>query len=144
MGDENYVTTSTLSLLRNMRDRVLKTLYYTTLTVMNRFPTTFQMSKGLDENNAKEVFHQNYTISSLNKDITVNFTGLNDSSIYNIFISLVNDYPVPQMMNDYYVGQLNTKTLLKREKLIVQSIHFSAILKILMIFVVLILVQVLL
>jgi predicted DNA-binding transcriptional regulator AlpA len=123
-GGANYIPTTTT--WRMLRDRILKTFYYTSLTLQARFPTTFQINRGQNNVNFPETIHMNQTINTINDNIVVNLTGLNASSIYNIYFSMKNNHPqFPDIMHSDYVAQLNYKTKLLEEVLNVSSIHRS-------------------
>lgn len=123
-GGVDYVPTTTT--WRMLRDRVLKTFGYTSLTLQKRFPTTFQVNRGLNSVNFPETIHMNQTIDTIDNNVAVNLTGLNASSIYNIYFAVRNNHPqFPDLMHSDYVAQLNYKTKLLEEVLNVSSIHKS-------------------
>lgn len=98
--------------------RLLKVIEYTNLTLKDRYPTSFQMYKGLNQSNLPEKYIYTSTVDDTNLVWTVNITGLKDNLIYNVFVSAVSDKPLfPDFMSPDYVATINLKTIKMRRKL---------------------------
>ena len=91
--------------------RLLALLHYSNITQSSRFPTSFQLSNKLDINNLLSNITFSQEVTTANQPITVNITGLTPNTVYNIYISYRNNYPVSSLLDDRYVAQVNVKTL---------------------------------
>lgn len=96
---------------------MLKVLLYTQLTLMDRFPTSFQMAKMLNQTNEPELHVVRVPVNDYSSETSVVIEGLKDNILYNVYLSATNDLPdFPDYMDNDYVAQINLKTVKKRSK----------------------------
>ena len=92
------------------KGRRLEVLKYSNITLSNRFPTSFQLMKHLDQVNQLSDILFDVSITAANLNNTVNITNLKANTVYNIYITFANSNPIPVLLSNQYVAQLNVKT----------------------------------
>jgi hypothetical protein len=100
--------------------RLLATLHYSEASRVLRFPATFQLGLGLNSSNIKVDISFSETIKGAGSPVTINVTNLTPNTVHNIYIGFANNNPIPTLLKNDFVAQINIKTL-RRVSLIISS-----------------------
>ena len=103
--------------------RLLSVFQYSDVTLVDRFPSSFQIINRLDYYNQRKEVYKEVDISELGQMTTVTLSELRPNTVYNVYIAFKNNYPIYDSLADDYIAQLNVKTLRKISKFTSQTEH---------------------
>lgn len=89
---------------------------------MIQFALSYEIYAGLNLTNQPAI-SSSIRINDFSQTYTMNVTGLNDKTIYEIYITAENDWPEYNLrMNDDRIARLELKTLKRRSKILNQPL----------------------